>query len=514
MDMHLTTQPIAVDQPLGQCQSQAIVEGEMTLPGGLREETHVLQCGGTAVVESAEALQDRVNVGGRVVFHVLYTQGDPAKVNSIEAAADFTHLCDLPGAQARSSVFSQAQVERTEASVSGNKLIMRAVVRIDARALSKAPVEAVTAINAADTDIQTKTHQTTLRRTVSSGSGDVLLREEFPLPEGLQIRETLYATAFPQVTDVTGGLGRIGMNGQVSLEAVHASTLPGKPIVTTRHTLPIEQSVEVTGENGDLLDGRAVIKDVAVASQDMGDGERVLRVEVLLGLEGWADAQETVTLLDDAYTTSGDDLRLTSRTITARTGDDRAHAAESGKAMLMLPEGTPPVRGALAAFATPVLTGREQTGGRLTLEGRMSVTLLYMTDDADAPVSVTQDAPFRTTFAVQTVPEDFLAVTVADVDVTPITSDRVEMRYVMHLDVEGVESAPVRVVTDAQPVAADAPTGDIVLYFTQPGEGLWDIARRYRVPIGDVKALNPELTGEPTTGQGIVVWKRQLAVGT
>ena len=49
----------------------------------------------------------------------------------------------------------------------------------------------------------------------------------------------------------------------------------------------------------------------------------------------------------------------------------------------------------------------------------------------------------------------------------------------------------------------------IILYFTQPGETLWDIARRYRVPVRDVQNLNPSLKSEPKVGQGVVIWRRE-----
>ena len=48
-----------------------------------------------------------------------------------------------------------------------------------------------------------------------------------------------------------------------------------------------------------------------------------------------------------------------------------------------------------------------------------------------------------------------------------------------------------------------------VLYFTQPGEGAWEIARRYRIPESELRALNPDLQGDPKTGQGVVVWRRK-----
>ncbi len=507
MELRLMKENIQMEQPAGSAQSQAVVEGEITLPGGLREEAHVLSAQGMAVIDSVEAMQDRASVTGKVTFHALYTQGDPDKVHAIEASADFTHLMDLPGAAPRCQCAASAQIEHIDASARNGRLSLRAVMRIQGRAVSQQPVEALTGL-AGVKGVEMKTREVSVKRTVASGTGDALLREEFELPSGLDIRDTLYATAMAQVSDVTGGLGRVGLSGTVLLEAVHASELPGKPIVITRHTLPFEQSLDLIGESGDTLEGEVTVRDVAVVSQEAGEGERTLRAEVLLGLSGWSDRKESITVLSDAYTTRGDDLLLATRDVRCRVEDSRMQAAESGKAMLMLPEGAPAVRSVLAGFASPVMTGREQHGGRLTVEGMLEVTLLYMTDDSAAPVTVFQEEPFRMTFAAQAADADDVTLTVGDVDVSAITSDRVELRYILHLAVSGHRTEELRLVTDAQPVSAPEPEGSIVLYFAQPGETLWDIARRYRVPVKDIRSLNPELTGEPKTGQGVVVWNR------
>ena len=60
-------------------------------------------------------------------------------------------------------------------------------------------------------------------------------------------------------------------------------------------------------------------------------------------------------------------------------------------------------------------------------------------------------------------------------------------------------------------VAPPPTTEDVVLYYTQPGEKLWDVARRYRVPVEGIRALNPGMQGELQPGQGVVVWRRMAA---
>lgn len=509
MDMRSIKENIQLEQPGGRAQGQTVVAGEITLPGGLREEARILHAGGMVVVDSVEAMQDRASVTGKVVFHTLYTQGDPNRVNGMEATADFTHVLDMPGAQPRNLCQAEGAVEHVEASATGGRLSLKAVVRLWGSSTNQQPVEAVTGIAGAE-GIESRAQEVQVKRTVATGQDESLLREEFALPAELGIRETLYATARPQVQEITGGLGRCGLTGRVELEAVHASDLPGKPVIVTRHSIPFDHVVELNSQDGDSLQGMAQVKDVAVASQDVGDGQRTLRTEVLLGMRGWADKKERMTLLDDAYTTAGDDLRLTSRQVLCRTEDNVQQAAESGKTMLILPEGSRPVRSVLCAFATPVAAGREQIGGRLTVEGVLEVSLLYMTDDSDAPEAIFLEEPFRMTFAAQAGEDGFISLTCGDVDAVAITSDRVELRYVMHLSASSMETQAVRLVTDALPIPAGPTDGSIVLYFTQPGERLWDIARRYRVAEASLRALNPELTDEPKSGQGVVVWRRTM----
>ena len=460
-----------------------------------------------AVVDSAESGADRATLSGKVIFHVLYTQGAPNQVHVVEATADFIHQCDLPGAQPKGRVQAQARVEHVDASVQGGRLNMRAIVQLDARGASTQALEVLTGVNAPG-GAEVATQEIALRRTVASGQADTLLREEFELPEGLQVRETLCADAAAQISDITGGQGRIGVEGTVTISAVHASDLPGKPLVVTHHEAPFSQTLELSGESGDLLDARVTVRDVAVASQDAGDGGKTLRAEVLLGVQGTADTQEKLTVLRDAYSYQGAALTFSGRDVVIRTGQRRASAAESGKTTLLLPDGTPPVRGMLAAFATPIMTAQESTGSRLNTEGMLEITLLYMTEENTAPVTVHQEAPFRTSFAVSAAPDSILTLTADEVEAAPITSDRVELRYVLRLTCDGVETQGAHLLTDAQEEAADEVDDGLYLCYCQTSEDWWTLAKEYRVPQEKLRRLNPDLPDALKAGTGVVVWKK------
>ena len=508
MDMRLNHTSIVCDSPCGVCRSQFTVEGDVMLPGSLRDATHVLHASAMAVAERTEIMQDRISVSGRTVFCVLYTQGEKTAVESIEATADFTHLCEATGATSHGEAEAFLQVEQVNARVQSGRMTMRAVIRMYASVMNREEIDAVCAVEAPGAQLRTEKVRTCRR--VGQGDGEVLLREEFALPPDLAVQDTLCAFAAAEFHDTAGGQGRVGLAGEVTIEAVHASAIPGKPLVTTRHTVPVSQSVELHGESGEKLDGRIVVKDVAVASQDMGDGERTLRAEVLLGLSAWADREEENTLLTDAYTTTGEDLRLSCVPMKMRTGGKRMSAAESGKTSLLLPEGTPPIRTMLATFVQPVLTNVATQGSRTVAEGTLKVNLVYMTDGQAAPVSAQMETPFRMPFAVQARPEDIVLLTAANAEALPITSDRAELRYIIRVQVEGNSAGEVSVVTDAAAVPAMQTTQDIVLCYPQPGETAWDIAKRYRIPESELRMLNPGLEGELEPGKSVVVWRRKV----
>lgn len=505
--MRLMKETIQLEKQVGAASSRAVVEGSMTLPGGLRETAHILYCGASASVERVEALQDRASVSGRVTFHTLYTQGDPEKLCVMEAASDFTHVMELPGATGQCVCHAWTQVRSVNATASGGQLSVRAEIGVEGRALAACPVEALTGVAEVD-GLQVATAELAPRTTAASGTSEVMLREEFDLPASLNIRETLFATATPVVEEVTGGSGRAGVSGTVRLEVYHATGQADAPLAVTRHAIAFEGGVELAGGEGELLCAEAWLKDVAVASQESGEEGRTLRVEVVLGLEARADCVTHLTVLRDAYTTTGSELKLTGEQVAFRDGETRTHAAESGKALVMLDEKTPPVRTVMAAFASPELTGWHQAGTRLAAEGVLHVTLIALPTEGAAPLSISLDAPFRQTFAAQALPGDQLLLRVTDVDAAAITGDRVELRYVIHLDVTGVRTGEAALITDAAPEPAAPADGSIVLYFAQPGETLWDIARRFRVTVAEIRRLNPELTGEILVGQGVVVWRR------
>lgn len=490
---------------------QITVETEAALPGGLREEARVYFADASARINGGEAAGSRVTTDGRVTFHVLYAQGDLSRVAALEASADFSHALPLQDESPQNAalrITPRAEVQHVSAKAFNGRVIMQAILQLTAEAFSPAPLSFVRDVETGET-VQRALQTLQIQRAVGEGEGQTLLREEFELSDVLQIQETLYATAQAQVEDILGGAdGRATVVGTIHLEAYHASAMPGRPLVYTRHAMPFEQVVNLSGALGDAMAARSEVRDVAVLSQDNGEGGKLMRAEVQLYTEATAIENQKITALRDVFTTEGEAVQTTARPVMLRTGMINEQTAESGRTILALAEGSPRVKTPLLAFARPLLVKVERQREKLAVEGILETTLIYLTDESAVPVAVEQEEPFQIVFATQAGPEDQLSLTASQVEASAVTGDRVELKYILQLNAQGVRMAGAEVVTEAVTVDAAPMEPGIALYFLQPGESAWDVAKRYRIPLDTLKKLNPELSEEPQPGTPVLAYRR------
>lgn len=511
MEMQLLRENMETEQVLSARPTQVTVEAEVALPGGLREEARVYFADGTVWVTGGEMTGSRATAEGRVTFHVLYAQGDLSKVTALETGADFSQTLPLREESALPAavpIRPRAEVQHVSAKAFNGRLLLRAILVLTAEAALPRTLSFVRDV-AGDDTIQRATQALALQRSVGEGEGQSLLREEFELSDVLQIKDTLYAVAQAQVEDILGGAdGRATVTGVIALDAYHTSDMPGRPLVYTRHTMPFEQVVGLSGALGDALAAQSTVRDVAVLTQDGEAGSKLMRVEVQLHTQLTAVENAQMEVLRDVFTTQGESIEVRSQPVLFRTGMVNEQTAESGKTVLLLPEGSPRVRTALLAFVRPILVKAERQNGRLVTEGILETTLIYQTEEGAAPLSIQQEEPFRTVFSTQAEPEDDLRLTALQVEPSAITGDRVELKYILRLSAQGVRKAAARVITDADTSQTAPPEKGIALYFLQPGEDLWDIAKRYRVPLNAISALNPDLPDAPAPGTPVLAYRK------
>ncbi len=505
MEETVLRESVEIERLAAEVAEQTLVEGEVALPGGIREEATVLGCEARLVISSVEPQTDRLAMDGTVVFQVLYRQGDDT-VRVLEANCAFNHLTDMEGVDARMHPKVTGSVQNATAQPVSGRMRLRAVVDVAARVFSPEQIAVVTGVQGLP-ELQTLEQAYTLTRHAATGHASALLREEFDLAPPPAISETLYARAVPHVRSVSGGEERAMVEGDVVLEVFHAGSDPDAPLVVTQHMFPFEQAVDLHGESGDDLHAKVQVQDVVASSVDTGDGTRVLRTETVLDIEVESYTEETVSSLRDAYTLSGDELSLKGEPLSCFAGVQSVSAIENDKLVLALGSDSQPVGRVSAALLTPVMTNSEQVGGRTVIEGILDTQVMYTPQAGGAITGIRQELPFRVAFQGALPAGATVSLRAQDVQADGIASDRIELKYRMEMEADAVQARPVTLPVDAQTVSAKPERSGLVMVWPQPGETLWDIAKRIRVTTDSITKLNPGMD-EAKTGRGVLILKK------
>ena len=137
------------------------------------------------------------------------------------------------------------------------------------------------------------------------------------------------------------------------------------------------------------------------------------------------------------------------------------------------------------------------------IDGVLEVTILYLTSDDRAPVqAATEQVPFHCQAEARGVGEESvyqLNPGIEQLGAVMLGGDMVEIKGVITLDLLVLEQAKVPVITEIQSEPLDMQKlqqlPGIVGYIVQPGDTLWDIAKRFHTTTETVMAAN-ELTDD------------------
>ena len=281
---------------------QALVEGTALLPG-VAGGAKILHTDARAQVASAELQNERLAVGGTVAFDILYSGDEDKRAAGTKAQYSFSHVIELKGAKPGMEIDIMPRVEAISATASGSKVTLRAVLTLEAHAFSADELEVLRDISG--DDIHNLQKSISLCRTVSKGESKMLLEAEAGLPYTAEAEEVVFFTNSVRATNITSYDDRAAIEGELAVDAYCLVPLTDKPVARSHHVFPFETQVMMEG----LAAGKHVEVDLEFTDAALSlmknseDAPATLRVEGVLSAKAVCEETETLSVLEDAFST-------------------------------------------------------------------------------------------------------------------------------------------------------------------------------------------------------------------
>lgn len=512
MSLELVRESTKVNYVIGEDLSQTIVEHDIIVPDINPDVGRILLLDGEVVEGDSEASQDKVHVDGTVRYKILYVSDDTEQtVKSINAVSDFSYAVDVANARAGMKTKIKCDIEHIDYEIlNGRKINVKTILKIDAKAINEVEQEFVNDLRGIE-DIQVLKNNVDIYCYLGENTINCTSDEMLEIPAGKpSIREMLRSDVKIVGKDYRISDDKIIAKGDINILTLYIGDNEERNIQFMEHEIPFTQFVDLPGigDNSECeVDYK--IRSFSFTPEEDSDGElRMLKAEVTVSLAAEATDKRTVEMISDAYSLSSK-IEHEKQTFKINRVVSRNRSQLTLKEIVEFDGDSPDISEVFNVLCKPSLFECNTGDGYVELEGAVKNSILYVANNTEQPVfAYNHEIPFSQRIDI----EDSRAQMDCDVDLevehcnySVISSNEVEIRVVVNINVRLADQTDIPLVTNVSDTPIEERENQqhpsITIYFSQPGDSLWKIAKKYRTTVEDIIRVN-ELNEDDIIGIG------------
>lgn len=484
-------QTIETEQVIGDERVQVLLRAEAIVPGAGRDAVTILLEEARFGLGTVDVQTDRVVIDGTASAQALYRLGEKGEISALGASAPLSRAIDIPGAAAGMSCLCDGQIEHVEAGYENGHAVFLMTVGLHVRVLQLQQSEILTDLEGEE-DIEKRTEEILSTKLSAESSAQALLEGDARMPPVLDARTALMDWATARIDDATPDLGGIKVTGAVLAEALVGSGVPGRPVAMVKYSLPFSQLVDMPEWLCKDTEADARVTRMEARLRQMEDGSMALHFDADLDVRVKANGQDSVSVLADAYGTGAADIECEYRSLAYCAGVDLISHRETVRANLLLGEGAPSVSTVIAVRARPQIAQMDAIDGSTRISGLLETQVLYLASGSGALCAAREDLPFALECPCRVTEADDFHLDVESADASALMNDRMEVSCALRLSGSHRRERQERIIAAAHAVPAQKKPFGVVLYWPGEDESLWEIGRRYRMPVQRIERLNAD----------------------
>lgn len=518
----LVKEQVFLDQSAGIEEVQIMLEGDIIVPDTKPDMALLLQTEEKVIIDRAEAGVDRVNYVGRINISMLYVaKATDKSVHAISISRALDDFLNMDGVTKDMWVRAKAQIANIDYRVvNDRKVNYRAIVNISASAEINRAHEMVVHINDVPDNQLMKTNLN-ISRTIEHRVDRFVVKDQIPLPASKpSMQEILQVTAGISNQDVKLANGRANLSGELFLTTLYRGDTDDSLIEFIETELPFNGPLDISGAKEDMFaDANLQILDHHVTIKPDDDGEdRVLEIEVSVGVEVKVYSSETMSILEDAYCIN-QQLHIAKTTVKVPRLVCLNRNQTPVKEVVTLGGTVPDMLQVFRVKGHVHMDDVKIIDDKIIVEGAINTDILYVAESDATPLSSYRTViPYRQVIEAKgATPSMRVSVDIAidHVAFNMLSPRETEVRFQLTFNTQVSEEEEVCIIGGIEFTDMDADmlnsTASMTVYIVQSDDSLWKIAKRFNTSIDELLAVNDlEHTGKVGVGQKLLILKKGL----
>ncbi len=487
--------------------AQIMVEGDVIVPDTKPDAARILQVNASSMLSDTEAADGRCSFRGTVRVDILYApeEGENS-VYAMHTDMEFEHRIDDAKLKGGCPIIAVSDARRIEFQIlNSRKIRIKAVVSLEYSQTAEREVSF-------PADIEGEKIKRTMRMRSSAGevSREFSAKETVEVPAGRpSVKDilTVMASSVEKTYKIVSG--KVVIRGNVAVSVLYTGT--DNAVRFMDADIPFTEVVEVEGITEDSqceIECRAAEIRYEVGEDSDGD-MRLVQFDTLMQLWLRATRETEVEFVEDCYLI-GKGINLEREEVVIEDSVAAKRYKSTLRETSAPGRGDPQISAVYGVKAFPSVSSAAAENDRVIVEGKVEIYVLYITDSESVPVySLKKDVPFSCAIdcpGAKRGMDASVRVEVEHISYSINGAGEVELRCIIAIDARAVKKNTVSLITAAEECEIDKEDKKgIVIYFVQPGDSLWGIAKRYRVSQEGISALNGLEEEELKPGRQIMI---------
>lgn len=521
--MELIKRNIHMDSIRCKAQTQMTLEDDMIISDSRPDAARLIMDRGNVVIEEVKVTEDHVSVKGRLCFYVLYStektgaDGGRNTVAFTEGSIPFEEMVFMEGIRGGDSVNVSWELEDLSIGlINSRKLSVQSVITLALTCEEISDEEtAVDLYSEEPVEFRKKSLDIA---TIAIKKKDIFrVKEEVEIPGSFpNILGMIWSEIWPESVEFKVLEDKIGVQGELRVFFLYRGEGEEEEICHYETTLPFAGSLDCPGaREGMIPEIRFQNEEREVEVRPDFDGEeRVITFEQCLDLDICIYEEEKIDILSDVYGVvkevsavekNADFRRLLSRS-SGKTKLSGHFKCEDEKAIL---------HKILHTMNSLQVTGQNITEGGIELTGVVNMQIFYECSNEDDRYGVIKAAiPFQYLLEAEGINENCIYPVQSFVDqvtVAIIDNREVDVKCVLYFRANVYQRWQEKIVEQVIATEPDMEKMEslpgIAVYMVKEGDSLWDIGKRYYVPVSVIKQTNDLTSDEVKAGDRILIVK-------
>jgi hypothetical protein len=495
--MELIKKPIRTYRTIEVKETEELVENSIIVPDSKPDVKSILMSDAECFVSGIEKSGRMVEVSGETRFRILYISDMPDnRIESITARFPWSVSCQKPKTDTEIGVTARCRCQHNDVNVvNGRKIVTRTVMSLVCTFYEIRSSDLAREIEG--NNIFVKNMPVNIVALKDNTGAVQKVSRNLALPHGSPpIKEILFSRVNLGNPEISYKDNESAIESKGTLHLLYRGDLAEDSVESVVLEFPVKVGTGVEAGTDNIVFSSANLKGWDVEAAEDSDGINT-QVSVSMDVEVNSQAMkhEEQVIVEDAY--SLDTVINLNKAPVDMIVDERelceSHEASSRVRLETAGGGADEVYMVTASNKSASANMGDRA---INVQGNVGVDVLYCANKAERDNRCQSlEIPFSKAFLLpddgmwQIVDSDFF---IDDVGFDIIGNDSVDVAVKISIRLRLRKTEQVDVIESMEAVRDEAPArrAPIMLYFTQPGDSLWSIAKRYRIPLSKLAQDN------------------------